>query len=813
MWNGKTISVILPTYNEKDSIRQCILNFQELGVIDEIIVVNNNAVPGTSEEVAGTDAKEIFETRQGYGAAIRRGFREASGEYIVVCEPDGTFVEKDIYKLLAYATDYSIVFGSRTVKEFIWSGANMGAFLRWGNYAVAKLLEVLFDTNSLTDVGCTLRLISRPALEKIQPYFKIYDNYFGPEMILLACRLDISLIQIPVNYRERVGKSSVTGNPLRAFALGLRMISMILRHRMEGRVTESKEKMQNIKELFVSHYYYLLYCCLLILCVVWVSKPLKEFLSGDASMFVLLVDNVLNKSQSFVNEWSSGKWLWHPFLYQIVLILTGKIFGSQLIWFRCVGLICLLLNLYLIRKISNLFVSHQWEGRVLTFLSSAIFLLMPYTLNGAVHIDIDNTLMLPIILLFVYFFCKSQKIPSLSNTKDLVLASMVLALAFWAKLTTPLILPVALGAYFLMKKKYVKALTYPIGLFTVGGGIFILTWYAFCAYVNLPFLVPFQRIFNVFLMKASASMESGPLRFYLDLGLTTFWFNPLILFLWLTVTVLNIKDFVLKKPLFDTQLFMTILTFLIFFIYLFIGRITNGIPKYHYPCTALMGLVIAHRFYPWFSRITMRKFVIMLLFTALLSSGYYLAGDPLYLLNYRLKMQAIYNLSWNSTLARIGLITLIYLLPLLLFAWIKYSGRDEIARNVLLVCAAAQMIGFNFYQYVADYQVSYNYGYRGAPEVYKSLPARGSLLFPEGALIPPTGSIDDYKIISTKISSLRNWRQFISVKKPDAVIFGPALNTLAQMKNFYLTKEWGSMMDRHYNLVRKGDYSLYLKKK
>ena len=91
MFNGKSVSLVLPTYNEKDSIRACINEFARLGVLDEIIVINNNAAPGTSQEVAGTAAREVMEPTQGYGAAIMRGFREAKGDIIILCEPDGTF--------------------------------------------------------------------------------------------------------------------------------------------------------------------------------------------------------------------------------------------------------------------------------------------------------------------------------------------------------------------------------------------------------------------------------------------------------------------------------------------------------------------------------------------------------------------------------------------------------------------------------------------------------------------------------------------------------------------------------------------------
>jgi glycosyltransferase involved in cell wall biosynthesis len=236
MWNGKKVSVALPTYNEKDSIRSCIDRFFETGLVDEVVVCNNNAAPGTSEEVAKTRAREVFEDRQGYGWSCRRALAEATGDLIILCEPDGTFEPTDVFKLLAYSDDFDVVFGSRTNSEFIWSGANMGWFLRWGNWAVAKYLEFLFNTTSLTDVGCTMRLLSRPALERIQPCFSVGGSHFGPEMMLLCIWSGAKCIEIPLNYKPRVGQSMATGNQWEAVSIGLKMIGMITRFRIRTRM-------------------------------------------------------------------------------------------------------------------------------------------------------------------------------------------------------------------------------------------------------------------------------------------------------------------------------------------------------------------------------------------------------------------------------------------------------------------------------------------------------------------------------------------------------------------------------------------------
>jgi glycosyltransferase involved in cell wall biosynthesis len=235
VWRGETLAVVLPTYNEADSIADCVKGFEHLGIVDDIVVVNNNAHPDTSPNVAGTSAREVFESQQGYGAAIRRGLQETSADLVCICEPDGTFDPNDLLKLLPFLTDSDAVFGSRTVSTFIFSGANMGPFLRWGNWAVAKLIEVLFYTAYLSDVGCTFRVLRQSAVQRISPSFVRQGSSFGLEMLLQVVRYRIPFVQVPVRYLPRVGESSVTGDFVKALSLGLEMIGLVLRTRLRPR--------------------------------------------------------------------------------------------------------------------------------------------------------------------------------------------------------------------------------------------------------------------------------------------------------------------------------------------------------------------------------------------------------------------------------------------------------------------------------------------------------------------------------------------------------------------------------------------------
>ena len=122
MYNNKSISVVISTFKERLSIRKFVEEVEGLGVIDEVIVVNNNAEEGTDDEVKETNAKLFYETRQGYGYGYSKGLEKARGDLIIMTEADGTFEPNDFLKLLIYSDDFPVVFGTRTSSHAIGSG-------------------------------------------------------------------------------------------------------------------------------------------------------------------------------------------------------------------------------------------------------------------------------------------------------------------------------------------------------------------------------------------------------------------------------------------------------------------------------------------------------------------------------------------------------------------------------------------------------------------------------------------------------------------------------------------------------------------
>lgn len=231
MYGSKTVSIVFPAFNEAPYIRAAVRDFFIPDIVDEVVVVDNNSRDGTAEEARQTGARVVQEPAQGYGHALRRGLREATGDIIIMAEPDGTFIGRDILKLLAYADEFDMVCGTRTTRELLWAQANMGWFLRLGNWLVAKLIQLLYGGPSLSDCGCTLRLTHRAALARIQDDLTVGGTHFLPEMVILGLKHRLKIIEIPVNYRGRVGESKITGSLQGTLRTGLYMIGIILRYR------------------------------------------------------------------------------------------------------------------------------------------------------------------------------------------------------------------------------------------------------------------------------------------------------------------------------------------------------------------------------------------------------------------------------------------------------------------------------------------------------------------------------------------------------------------------------------------------------
>jgi hypothetical protein len=178
----------------------------------------------------------LREEAPGYGHACRRGLDEGTGDILVLTEADGSFRSGDLGKLLAYIDACPFVLGTRTTRQMVQQGANMGFLVRWANVAMAKILELLWffpHEPRLTDVGCSYRAIRREAWRAIRDGCTQPGPAFSPEMICEAYRHSLRVVEIPVHYYKRVGGESKHSDSFAKLAkTAFKMFLTILRKRL-----------------------------------------------------------------------------------------------------------------------------------------------------------------------------------------------------------------------------------------------------------------------------------------------------------------------------------------------------------------------------------------------------------------------------------------------------------------------------------------------------------------------------------------------------------------------------------------------------
>lgn len=235
------VAVVVPCYNEESTIGRVVAEYCAQPGIDRVIVVDNNSRDRSGEVARAGGAEVLLETRQGYGEALRAGLSHAAAtgaDILVVTEADGSFRASDIPKLLAYLKDCAVVLGTRTTRQMVEQGANMDWKLRWGNVAMAKLLELFWffpHEPRLTDVGCSFRAVWAKTWVDLAPKLRESGPSFSPEMICEAYRQGLRVIEIPVHYGERLGGESKHSSSFRQVArTAWRMFKTICRKRFRG---------------------------------------------------------------------------------------------------------------------------------------------------------------------------------------------------------------------------------------------------------------------------------------------------------------------------------------------------------------------------------------------------------------------------------------------------------------------------------------------------------------------------------------------------------------------------------------------------
>ena len=226
------VAVVIPVFNERDSLPLVVGDIPREAV-GEIVVVDNGSTDDTRLVASGLPVRLVREERRGYGSACLAGIAalEASPPEVVVFL-DGDFSDhpEELPRLTgAIAAGADLAIGSRVL-----GSREPGALLpqaRLGN-ALACLLIRLFFRHRYTDLG-PFRAIRWEALRSLG----MEDRDFGwtVEMQLKALKKGLTVVEVPVSYRRRVGVSKITGTLTGTLAAGRKILWTIARYGLRRR--------------------------------------------------------------------------------------------------------------------------------------------------------------------------------------------------------------------------------------------------------------------------------------------------------------------------------------------------------------------------------------------------------------------------------------------------------------------------------------------------------------------------------------------------------------------------------------------------
>jgi glycosyltransferase involved in cell wall biosynthesis len=219
--------VIIPALNEEKAIGLVLCDIPGT-IVDQVIAVDNGSTDGTTREAARHGAIVIREPKRGYGAACQAGMRALHPDTHIVVFLDGDYSDypEEIEELIWPITENraDLVIGSRTLL-----GSSRGVLnwpQLWGNRLATMLIRWRFGCRH-TDLG-PFRAIRRSALDDLG----MKDRGYGwtAEMQVKAVCAGLRITEVPVRYRQRIGRSKISGTLKGGVCAGAKILWTIARY-------------------------------------------------------------------------------------------------------------------------------------------------------------------------------------------------------------------------------------------------------------------------------------------------------------------------------------------------------------------------------------------------------------------------------------------------------------------------------------------------------------------------------------------------------------------------------------------------------
>lgn len=199
------LSIIMPVFNESETIEEIVRRVNEIGLADEIIVVDDGSTDGTQQKLKALQEKyehlHLFTHagNQGKGSAVRTGIREASGDLILIQDADLEYDPRDYPALLSpiYEGKADVVYGSRFL------GGPRRSTMFWhmvANKLLTLLTNILYNS-ILSDMETGYKLFKREVIEDIPLQARRFE--FEPEVTSKLLKRKVRIFEVPITFNPR----------------------------------------------------------------------------------------------------------------------------------------------------------------------------------------------------------------------------------------------------------------------------------------------------------------------------------------------------------------------------------------------------------------------------------------------------------------------------------------------------------------------------------------------------------------------------------------------------------------------------------